>query len=156
MLITNLMLPVNWKVNSIKIIFMDISQFSKLTGVPKKTLRYWEEIGVLPAPERSPNGYRQYDKGDFKAVKFILSAKAIGLSLGEIKSIMKLKKNEVPCNYVYNLLVERAEKIEERIENLKSIKLELEQLIKRASQLDLQNCSDDEICHIIPTKKLTV
>jgi MerR family transcriptional regulator, copper efflux regulator len=43
---------------------MKIQEFSKRTGVPAKTIRYYEEIGLLPAPARTENNYRQYDQRD--------------------------------------------------------------------------------------------
>jgi MerR family copper efflux transcriptional regulator len=148
-----LQIPVNWNVKYVKIIIMEIADFSKLTGVPKKTLRYWEDIGILPAANRAPNGYRSYTTQHFNTVNFIKSAKTLGLTLGEIKSVIKLKENDKsPCQYVYELLIKKANQIDETIENLKAIKKELEKLIKRASTLNLEKCQENEVCHIIPSK----
>ncbi|MBZ2163305.1 MerR family transcriptional regulator [Alteromonas stellipolaris] len=65
---------------------MKILQLEKKSGLPRDTIRYYEDIGLLPAPNRSANGYRIYTKEHLTILRFILQGKAIGFSLKEIKS----------------------------------------------------------------------
>lgn len=64
---------------------MKILQFEKKSGLPRDTIRYYEEIGLLPAPNRGANGYRIYTNEHLAILRFILQGKAIGFSLKEIK-----------------------------------------------------------------------
>lgn len=59
-----------------------IGEAAERCGVPAKTLRYYEDIGILDPAERSPAGYRHYDDGVIERVAFIRSAQAVGLTLG--------------------------------------------------------------------------
>ena len=63
---------------------MRIGQLANEVGLNPKTLRYYEQIGLLPAPQRSPSGYRLYTAADRERLDFIAKAKAIGLTLEEI------------------------------------------------------------------------
>ena len=64
---------------------MKIGDLAQQSGLSTKAIRYYEDIGVLPDPERSSNGYRSYDKGVVDRIGFIRDAQAAGLSLTEIQ-----------------------------------------------------------------------
>jgi len=66
---------------------LTIGQLAHATGVPAKTIRYYEHIGVLPVPSRSATGYRQYARRDVHRLLFIRRARALGLSLPSIKTL---------------------------------------------------------------------
>jgi len=66
---------------------MRIGQLADETGVTTKTIRYYEEIGLLPAPARQPSGYRRYAGADVDRLDFVAKAKALGLSLEEITNV---------------------------------------------------------------------
>ena len=65
---------------------MKISQLENKSGLSRDTIRYYEDIGLLPAPHRSSNGYRIYTNDHLAILQFIVQGKAIGFSLKEIKS----------------------------------------------------------------------
>ena len=60
---------------------LTVGQLAHTTGVPAKTIRYYEQVGVLPVPRRNPAGYRQYSRHDVHRLLFIRRARALGLSL---------------------------------------------------------------------------
>jgi MerR family copper efflux transcriptional regulator len=62
-----------------------IGQLARATGVGTKTIRYYEEVGVLPAPPRTGAGYRQYDQRSVGRLRFLRRARALGLSLQHLK-----------------------------------------------------------------------
>jgi DNA-binding transcriptional MerR regulator len=64
---------------------LTVSQLARATGVPAKTIRYYEQVGVLPVPRRSAAGYRQYSRRDVHRLLFIRRARALGLSLAKLK-----------------------------------------------------------------------
>jgi DNA-binding transcriptional MerR regulator len=66
---------------------LTVSQLARATGMPAKTIRYYEQIGVLPAPRRSTAGYRQYSRHDVHRLLFIRRARALGLSLANLKEL---------------------------------------------------------------------
>lgn len=67
---------------------LTIGQLAKATGVASKTIRYYEQIGVLPIPSRSTAGYRQYDQPGVQRLRFIRRARSLGLPLRKIKTLV--------------------------------------------------------------------
>lgn len=66
---------------------LTIGRLAQATGVPAKTIRYYEQVGVLPVPGRSEAGYRQYTQRDVHRLLFIRRARALGLSLKDLKAL---------------------------------------------------------------------
>lgn len=66
---------------------LTVGQLAHITGVPAKTIRYYEQVGVLPSSSRSATGYRQYSQRDVHRLLFIRRARALGLSLPNIKAL---------------------------------------------------------------------
>lgn len=129
---------------------MLISEVARRSGVPAKTLRYYEDIGLLDAPNRTDSGYRNYDEGVLARLAFIRSAQAIGLSLGEIRSIVALRDDgEAPCGHVLELLRHRSAEIDHAIRDLRALKRELNRLVERAQELDPTDCDSSRVCHLI-------
>ena len=67
---------------------LTIGQVAKATGVAAKTIRYYEEIGVLPTPSRTAAGYRQYDQSCVHRLRFIRRARSLGLPLRDVKTVI--------------------------------------------------------------------
>src|SRR2546426_4137711 len=129
---------------------MRISELAGQAGVTSKTLRYYERIGVLPAPSRSTSGYRDYRPDALDRLGFIRAGQAVGLSLGEIRQVVALRdRGKTPCDHVYQLLQRRTVELDERIDELQRLRRELRALTKRARRLDPANCSPRGVCHLI-------
>ncbi|MCA5014229.1 MULTISPECIES: MerR family transcriptional regulator [unclassified Enterococcus] len=77
---------------------MKISELSKLTGIKKETIRYYESIGLL-TPDRNTNGYRKYTEQELKDLSFILKLKRLSIPLNEVKMLMDIKrqKTSIAC-----------------------------------------------------------
>lgn len=69
---------------------MNIGQLARLTGAPIDTIRYYERQQLLPTPQRSASGYRQYGDDDVARLNFILRAKTLGFSLQEIAELLAI------------------------------------------------------------------
>ena len=80
---------------------MKIQEFSKRTGVPAKTIRYYEEIGLPPKPERSATGYRRYAESTVEVLRFIRKAQALGFSLDEVGE-MSLRMQAMLLRFLEN------------------------------------------------------
>jgi len=114
--------------------------------VPTKTIRYYEDIGVIPEPPRTPSGYRDYRAGAVRRLGFIRAAQSIGLTLGEIKEILAFRdRGQAPCGVVASLIERRAADLSERIAALEGMRRDLERLAKRARRDSA--AADGEFCH---------
>jgi DNA-binding transcriptional MerR regulator len=124
-----------------------IGELAARTGVSPKTVRYYESLGLLPAPPRSPAGYRLYGPADSERLAFIARAKALGLALAEIREILSLHDaGAQPCDRVMAVLDRKLALIDTQIQALASLRQELAALRRRASTLAR---ADGCICGII-------
>lgn len=129
---------------------MRIGELATQSGVPVKTIRYYEEIGVLAPAVRTSSGYRDYDEPAIDRLAFIRAAQAVGLTLGEIRQVVALReRGETPCAHVVELLERRASEIERRIAEMQRLRGELRRLAERAHGLDPADCDPDLVCHVI-------
>ena len=69
---------------------MKIGELARRADVAIDTVRYYERQGLLPAPERTLSGYRQYDESDVERLRFVRRAKALGFTLAEIRDLLAL------------------------------------------------------------------
>lgn len=112
-----------------------------------RTIRYYERIGLLPEPERSPSGYRRYSAHDAERLKFILKAKTIGLSLDEIRDVLVLRDaGQAPCEHVAAVIDEKVRAIDVQIRALQDLKKELLTLSRVAKAT---TCCEGSVCSII-------
>ncbi len=126
---------------------MRIGELAAELDLNPKTIRYYEEIGLLPAPQRTPAGYRLYDAADLERLRFIGKAKEIGLTLEEIGEILKLRGGgERPCQHVVALLDAKIAAVDEQIQALTDFRQELLTVREEA----VQNVTTDaHVCWII-------
>ncbi len=129
---------------------MLIGEVADAAGLPSQTIRFYERRGLLPAPERGANGYRNYDESTLTRLLFINSAQAAGLTLAEIGSIIDLRDDgNVPCAHVASLIHSKLDDVRARIRDLAALEAELDVLIERSHRLDPADCADVDICHIL-------
>jgi len=129
---------------------MRIGQLAEHAGVSQKTLRYYEEIGVIAPPRRMSSGYREYDESSLDRLRFVRAAQAVGLTLGEIREIVAFRdRGEIPCAHVAGLIRQRADELDQRIEELARMRSVLRGLSRRAETLDPDVCAPTAVCHII-------
>ena len=141
-------LPVGWKVRYGAV--MKIGELGEQCGVTAKTIRYYESIGLLEEPGRTPSGYRDYGDGAVERLRFIRDAQATGLTLGEIASVLELKgAGERSCAHTMALVDARIEAIDAQIDQLNSARAELVALAARAGGLDPAACTDPNRCQVI-------
>jgi MerR family mercuric resistance operon transcriptional regulator len=75
-----------------------IGALSQRTGCQVETIRYYEHVGLLPAPARSPGGFRRYAAAHLKRLTFIRRARALGFSLDEVRRLLRLAdERQRPC-----------------------------------------------------------
>jgi DNA-binding transcriptional MerR regulator len=110
-----------------------IGELAREFGLNPKTLRYYEEIGLLPPPERAENGYRLYDDANRQRLRFISQAKAVGLTLEEISQILALQgAGTPPCEHVLGILDHKLQAVDEQLRTLTNFRAELVTLREEA------------------------
>lgn len=130
---------------------MKIGQLADRTGLSTKTIRYYEDIGVLPQPNRASNGYRDYSKETMDRVAFIQDAKSAGLALGEIQLILELRDSgESTCDHVIASLEGHLAEVDQQMEDLRRTRRRLTAIVDRAKALDPADCDDLNRCQTIP------
>lgn len=126
---------------------MRIGELGERAGLSPKTVRYYEQIGLVPEPRRLPNGYRDYEESVVQLLGFIGAAQSIGLTLGEIREVLAFRdRGEAPCSHVLQLIERRAADLEERIRALETMRRDLERLGGRARRAPPRPAA---YCHII-------
>lgn len=118
-----------------------IKELGKRTNLPAKTIRYYEQIRLLPAAKRGENQYRLYDEADVERLRFIKSARALDFSLQEIAQILATRdRNKPPCRHVMAMLQDHMDDIAARIRDLEQLHQELSDVYETGKHLpeDLQ------------------
>lgn len=124
-----------------------IGELASEFGLNPKTVRYYEQLGLLSAARRSRAGYRLYDSQDRDRLRFIIKAKAIGLTLKEIGEILELRRQGLrPCEHVVTLLDRKLSEIEGQIRALGDFREELLALRHEASN---KSVGEACVCGII-------
>lgn len=127
---------------------IQIGEAARATGVPPKTLRYYEDLGLV-RPDRTASGYRLYDSKELERIHFVLRAKQLGFTLNEISDVMALRENDMePCDHVASLIEARLAEIESRMRNLADMKIELETVRDSNADASAGPCRGT-ICHLI-------
>lgn len=130
---------------------MQIKEFAQQTNLPAKTVRYYEEIGLLPPPRRLENGYRVYEDSDVARARFVAAARSLDLSLDDIQEILALRdRREAPCRVLLAMLADKADEISQRIAQLQQLEMELRTLHQLGQtfptdDVDGKNC----VCHLV-------
>ena len=108
---------------------MQIQAVSERSGVSAQTIRYYESLGILPQPQRKPNGYRTYVEEDVERVRFVAGARRLGLSIDDVREILALRDTgEAPCRTILVMLKQKADEIQQRIAELQRLETELRTL----------------------------
>jgi DNA-binding transcriptional MerR regulator len=115
---------------------MRIGELADRLGVNTKTIRYYEGIGLMPSPDRTPSGYRVYDEDAVERLTFIKTAQRLGITLDEAREILALRdRGERPCGYVRDVLRREVAEIDERMRELEMLRAELVALDRVAGDL---------------------
>lgn len=129
---------------------MKIGELARATGFKARTVRYYERLGLLPGPARTPSGYRDYGQKDVERLDFIRKAKRLGLSLEEIRSILQVHDHSEPtCGHVRGLLEEKLALVDALLQDLQAFREELSALRERAGGLEDCRPAGGRICSII-------
>lgn len=129
---------------------MRIGQLADQAGVSTKTIRYYEDAGILPEPGREDNGYRSYESVAVDRLRFIKDAQSAGLRLTEIAMILELRdRGESTCHHTIELLDRHLDEVDQQIQELQRTRERLREMTERARALDPAECVDPNRCQTI-------
>jgi DNA-binding transcriptional MerR regulator len=125
-----------------------IGEISRLVDLSQRTIRYYEEIGLLHSVRRIENGKRVYTDHDVRRLKFINRLKVLGLSLAEMVELEKIyrkqRNNREILPKLLEILDERAAQIDERVTQLVTLKKEIREYQQRLRNKVLQDATQEE------------
>lgn len=114
---------------------LQIGELSRIVNLSQRTIRYYEEIGLLQSVRRIENGKRVYTPDDVRRLKFINRLKVLGLSLAEMVELEKIyrqqRNNREVIPKLIGILDERAAQIDERVKQLVALKKEIREYQER-------------------------
>ena len=119
---------------------MNISDVAKASGLPAKTIRYYEEIGLIE-PKRAANGYRAFDDSDLHRLAFIGRARGLGFSIEDCRELMALYADRDRASAdVKHLAEEHLARIDARLAELRQMRDTLAQLVHACHGDDRPDC----------------
>lgn len=120
---------------------LQIGDLAKATGTKVPTIRYYEEIGLLPPPDRSTGNYRIYGEAHLHRLTFVRRCRGLGLRLEQIRDLLGLADNkERPCSAVEAIVREHRATIEQKIIELQELDRELARVIDQCGQGTIITC----------------
>ena len=112
---------------------MKIGELARRGATTAKTIRFYEQAGLLPAPARTQGGYRDYGPEFVDRLEFVRRAQSAGLSLREVRQVLAIAdRGDAPCGHVVNILAARLDKVRATLAELASLETHLSALLDHA------------------------
>jgi MerR family transcriptional regulator, copper efflux regulator len=126
---------------------MRIGETAAAAGMTAKTLRFYEDRGLLPAADRAPNGYRDYPQEAVSRLEFIRRGRTAGLTLAQIGDILSVRDiGQAPCTHVEELLAKQLRDLDARIAELSALRATVAEFHDAAAAGDPAACDPKRIC----------
>lgn len=120
---------------------MNIGTAARQSGVPAKTIRYYESVGLIQPAERSAAGYRVYGKQDVETLRFVQRARSLGFSVEEVGSLLTLWRDRSRSSAEVKALARhRVADIDRKIAELTEMRETLTHLMERCHGDDRPDC----------------
>jgi DNA-binding transcriptional MerR regulator len=118
-----------------------IGEVARRTGVKVPTIRYYEGIGLLPAPPRTEGNRRVYDDADLRRLAFIRHARELGFDVDAIRTLLSLQdRPDQPCAAADAIARARLADVDERIAKLLALKGELKRMVEQCTAGSVSEC----------------
>ena len=125
---------------------LTIGNLGKKTGTKVQTIRYYEQIGLLPEPGRAEGGQRSDGDTDVDRLSFIRHARQLGFSLEAIRELLDLSDNpDRPCHEADSIARRQLKQVELRMARLKALRTELRRMIHECSGGNTADCKVLEV-----------
>lgn len=120
---------------------LTIGKLASATGTKVETIRYYEQIGLLPAPARSAANYRTYEGKHLRRLTFIRRARDLGFSIDQVRELMGLAdRRDRSCMAVDVIANQHRDAITRKIADLTALASELDALIESCSRNTVADC----------------
>jgi len=121
---------------------IQIGELSKRTNCNIETIRYYEQIALLPAPARSAGRYRLYDTDDVRRLTFIRRARELGFTLDEIRTLLSLSASDGPgaCANVRALAESHLAEVRAKTTDLRAMEHALAEAFRRCAAGEIPGC----------------
>jgi Cu(I)-responsive transcriptional regulator len=118
-----------------------IGDLAKATGTKVETIRYYERVGLLPVPGRTPGNYRTYGPAHLNRLSFIRRARDLGFTIEQVRELLDLADDrDRPCGAVDAIAREHLAEVERKIADLNALRRELAELIGRCRRGTVAEC----------------
>ncbi len=125
---------------------LTIGDLARQTGCKVQTIRYYEEIGLLPTPERSAGNQRLYSQHQADRLAFVRHARDLGFPLAAIRELLTLADHPAqPCESADAIAQTQLQQVENRIARLMSLKTELERMVEQCRGGNIAHCRVIEV-----------
>ena len=125
---------------------ISIGKLAKAAGVKVPTIRFYEEIGLLPKPERNASDRCVYDEGAERRLAFIRHARQLGFSIDAIRDLLDLSDNpDWPCEQATRLATEQLRAVNAKIRQLQALRKELRRMADAACDGQASDCRVIEV-----------
>lgn len=112
--------------------FLDIGEAARQTGVPAKTIRYYESVGLIAPARRAENGYRLYGESEIATLRFVRRARDLGFSVRAVADLLALWRDKGRASAdVKALALDHARELDRRIAEMKNMKSAIVALAER-------------------------
>ena len=129
---------------------MRIGELAAATGTTTKTLRFYDDAGLLPAAARTPGGYRDYTQDAVTSLDFIRRGRAAGLTLAQIRQVIQIRDDgHPPCEHVRDLLEQRLTDLDTQITQLRALRKTIAGLHAAATGADPDTCAPGQVCRYL-------
>ncbi|MDR7142107.1 Cu(I)-responsive transcriptional regulator [Rhizobium sp. BE258] len=119
---------------------MNIGEASDRSGLPAKTIRYYEDIGLV-RPERGGNGYRDYDLSDVHKLRFLQRSRGLGFSVEECRQLLALYEDKSRASAdVKDIAQTKLTEIDQKIREMMELRRALEHLVHACHGNDRPDC----------------
>lgn len=131
-----------------KIADYSIGELARRTGVKVPTIRYYEQIGLIPPPPRTAGNQRRYDRHALDRLGFVAHARAMGFPMSSVKSMLDLSGHpEAPCEDIDALVGDRLSEIDDRLQRLSRLRDELAAMLHSHHHGTISECRILEVMH---------
>lgn len=125
---------------------LTIGQVASQTGVKVPTIRYYEQIGLLPEPPRTDGGRRAYGGSDVERLAFIRHARELGFDIDQIRSLLAMQTSpHASCSGADAIAHARLDEVRRKIVSLKALESELKRMVDCHAHGTLEECRVIEI-----------
>lgn len=132
---------------------MPIGALSKASGVKVPTIRFYEGIGLLPAPPRTESNRRTYEDRDVRRLRFIRHARDLGFELDDIRELLGLSAEpQASCHRADSIVLHQLGEIDRRLAQLTALRGELQRMVDECGHGRVCDCrvievlADHDLC----------